>query len=370
MNEITLTNCRFELLNENQIKNFDKVKTKFMKTPLLLLGICTSLFAGAQTIELADTISTGNSMTYYVLDSNATAYADITGAAVTWDYSAVGAYGMAPNVNNVIDRADSDFASDFPSAAYAESFENSVNTFFSNNAAGNEVIVHGFVFQELANDFIIKYDSDQLISYKFPMNLGDTYTDPIAGTATVPLAGDIVIDGEATITADGTGTLKVGDVTYTNVIRVHTTEVSEGIILGSPAVITRESYVYYDIDNFNMPIFIHATVLAELGLGGDFGFTAVYSKDEITDYVGIATTKSPEVNFSVYPNPSTVDFVTVSTPEGTESIAVMNAIGEIVYKVNKPTTYETINVSNLANGVYFVQTTNAGATKTLKLIVK
>lgn len=341
-----------------------------MKTPLLLVGICASFYGTAQTIELADTISTGNSMNYYVLDSNATAYAAVTGAAVTWDYSAVGAYGMAPNSNDVIDRIDSDFASDFPSATYAENFENSVNTFFTNDAGSNQVIVHGFVFQELSNDFIIKYDTDPLISYKFPMNLGDSYTDPIAGTATVPLAGDIDIEGEATVTADGTGTLKVGDVTYSNVIRVHTTEVSEGIILGSAAVITRESYVYYDIDNFNMPVFIHATVLAELGLGGDFGFTAVYSRNEVTDYVSIEETLHENTNLSVYPNPAMGGIATVTCPAGTESIKVMNTLGAVVYTINAPSTVETINLSNFTKGIYFVQTTKAGTTKTLKFIVK
>lgn len=341
-----------------------------MKTPLLILGICAGFCSTAQTIELADTISTGNSMTYYVLDSNATSYAAVTGADVTWDYSTVGAYTLAPNDNEVIDRVDSDFASEFPLANYAERFENSVNTFFSNDASGNQVIVHGFVFQELSNDFIIKYDSDPLISYKFPMDLGDTYSDPIAGTATVPLAGDIAIDGNATVTADGTGTLKVGDVTYTNVIRVHTTEVSEGVILGAAAIITRESYVYYDIDNFNMPVFIHATVLAELGLGGDFGFTAVYSKNEITDYVGVNEIAKETTTLSVYPNPATEGFATITSAEGTELLTVINTLGEVVYTVNNPSVSETISVANLTRGIYFVQSTKAGVVKTLKFVVK
>lgn len=341
-----------------------------MKTPLLLLGICASFYGTAQTIELADTISAGNSMDYFVLDSNANAYSAVIGAGSVWDYSEVGGYGLAANTNDVILKDASTFATDFPTATYAENFENSVNTFFSNDAGSNQVIVHGFVFQELSNDFIIKYDTDPLISYKFPMNLGDSYTDPIAGTATVPLAGDIDIEGEATVTADGTGTLKVGDATYSNVIRVHTTEVSEGMILGSAAVITRESYVYYDIDNFNMPVFIHATVLAELGLGGDFGFTAVYSRDEVTEYANVDVANSSDINLSVYPNPATGDFTTITNPEEAESMTILNALGEVVYTVNAPSMTETINVANLANGIYFVQTTKAGTTKTLKFIVK
>ena len=339
-----------------------------MKTPLLLLGICAGVAASAQTIELSDTISTGDAMTYYVLDSNATAYADVTGAGVVWDYNAVGTYGDPANDNNVIDRTASEFSDDFPGAMYAEEFENSVNTFFTNDPDNNRVIVHGFVFQELSNDFIIKYDTDPLISYTFPMNEGDSYTDDIAGTATVPLAGDIAISGSAEVTADGSGTLKVAGNEYSNVIRVHTREVSEGVILGSPATITRESYVYYDIDNYNMPIFIHAAVLAELGAGGDFGFTAVYSKDEPAGFVGVEENTSA-LNVSVYPNP-THDFATVTTVEGTESVVVLNAIGQTVMTINQPMTSEKIDFSNFNKGVYFIQAVKGDATRTEKVIVK
>lgn len=340
-----------------------------MKTPLLLLGICAGFYGTAQTIGLEDTLSTGDAMTYYVVDSNAVNLSDVTGADAVWDYSEISGYAIPPNDNNVIDGSASDFAEFFPTARYAEAFENSINTFFTNNAAGSEVIVHGFVFQELSNDFIIAYDTDPLISYQYPMSLGDSYSDDIAGTATVPLAGDVAISGSADVTADGTGTLKIGPTDYPNVIRVHTEEVSTGIILGSTATITRESFVYYDIDNFNMPIFIHARVNAELGAGGDFGFTAVYSKDEITDHVSIEEDEAP-LSLSVYPNPATDDFATITTPEGTSSVVVMNSLGQVVMTINNPQTLEKIDVSKFNTGIYFVQAVKGEATKTAKLIVK
>jgi len=156
-----------------------------MKTPLLLLGICAGFCSTAQTLELADTISTGDAMTYYVLDSNATSYAAVTGADVVWDYNDLGGYMVPSNDNNVIPGSASDFADDFPMAVYAEAFENSVNTFFTNDPGESQVIVHGFVFEELANDFVIQYDEDPLISIKFPMNQGDTYTDAIKGLSLI-----------------------------------------------------------------------------------------------------------------------------------------------------------------------------------------
>jgi hypothetical protein len=174
------------------------------------------------------------------------------------------------------------------------------------------------------------------------------------------------------VTADGTGTLKVGDVEYTNVIRVHTVENTSGLIVvfGTTLSVTRDSYVYYDIDNYNMPIFIHASIIAEVGVAGTFGFTAVYSRDEITDYVSVEETIQENTNLSVYPNPATGDFATLTSPAGTESVAILNTLGAVVYTINAPATVETINLSNFAKGIYFVQTTKAGTTKTLKFIVK
>ena len=72
----------------------------------------------------------------------------------------------------------------------------------------------------------------------------------------------------------------------------------------------------------------------------------------------------------MYPNPATGDFATLTSPAGTESVAILNTLGAVVYTINAPATVETINLSNFAKGIYFVQTTKAGTTKTLKFIVK
>lgn len=339
-----------------------------MKTPLLILGICAGIYTNAQTIELADTISTGDAMTYYVLDSNATNLAAVTGAAVNWDYSGIAAYNIAPNANNVINAADSDFGADFTEARYSEDFENSVKTFFTNDAAGSQVLVHGFVFQEETSDFVINY-TDPLISYKYPMVQGDTYTDDISGTATV-MDIPVAISGDATVTADGSGTLVVGGVTYNNVLRVHTVEFSEGMLLTETVSIGRESYVYYDIDNFNMPVFIHASIEVDAGPGGEFGFTTVYTRGEITDYVGVEKNNAVAADLSVYPNPCVAGMATVSTIPGTESLTIINSLGQTVRTINNPTATEKIDVSDLNRGVYFVQAVKNGAVRTEKFVIK
>ena len=342
---------------------------KIMKTPLLLLGICIGFNSMAQSFDIDDTLSTGDMNTYYVLDSNALNLSEVTGTGVTWDYSTIGAVDTDPNANNIIDRSASYFDEYYPSADYCELFENSVYTFFSNDADAEEVNVHGFVFQEIENDFIIAYDVDPLVSAKFPMNYGVTYTDDIAGRAILPLADEVDITGTATVNVDGSGTLIVGDVTYTDVVRVHTVEDSEGfvVVFGVTITITRDSYVYY-AEGTDMPVFIYANVDAGLGIAGDFGFTAVYSANEITEGVGVNNYANQDVELSVYPNPSTNGLLTIVTEQGTEQLIVRNSLGQIVENLNKPTNTIKLNLNSYENGIYFVEAIKAGKSSTTKFV--
>ncbi len=341
-----------------------------MKTPLLLLGICAGIASTAQTIELADTIYTGNSMTYYVLDSNAVNYAGTTGTGVNWDYSTIGAYDIPPNTNAVIDAEGSEYDAEFPDAHYNENFENGILSYLSHNPTDNETIVHGFVFEEASGTFVIKYDVDPLISLKYPMSQGDSYIDDISGTV-LTAGSSFAISGTATVSADGSGSLQVGDNTYTSVIRVYTKEVVSGTTpVGTSATFTRESYFYYDIENFNQPVFIHGKIAVDAGLLGDFEFSTVYGRDLITDYVGIEENKAEALNLSVYPNPVTGNAATITVSEGADKLTVLNTLGQSVLTINNPAKVETVNMADLKTGVYFVQVQKGSALRTEKFVVK
>ena len=56
---------------------------------------------------------------------------------------------------------------------------------------------------------------------------------------------------------------------------------------------------------------------------------------------------------SVYPNPAS-DLVTVKNAENA-NIVIMNMVGEVVATVENASSIESINISNLANGTYFVR---------------
>ncbi|MCG8577327.1 MAG: T9SS type A sorting domain-containing protein [Flavobacteriales bacterium] len=336
-----------------------------MKQSLLILGLVAGVYSQAQ-LTTANMLSNGDMRSYYSLDSSASNLASVTGTDVTWDYSNIGGYMMTPNDLNVIDASASAFASDFPSTSLCEEFNNGVQTFFNN--VGDDVIVDGFVYQEAGNDFVVRYETDDLIALALPMNVSESYTDAVDGVAIIPLAGTVNIDGDATVTCDGSGTLNIGSNTYTNVIRIHTLEETSGNALGQDILITRESFVYYDLDDANpLPIVRHDRVEADLDAGGTYGFQAMYSKDAVTDYVGVE--EGETTTLSVYPNPAT-DVLSISFEGTAQELSIFNAAGQVVYTSTAVQNLETIDVSAFDAGIYMVQIRTENGLKTEKVTVK
>ncbi len=336
-----------------------------MKQSLLLIALLTGIYGGAQ-LTTANQFNIGDSRAYYSLDSNATNLSTILGTGVTWDYSLItGYFGSTTNTNNVLDASTAMFASDYPTTALAEEFQNGVHTYFNN--VGSDVIVDGFVYQEGGSDIVVQYDIDDLLALSLPMNVTDTYTDPIAGDATASI-GTVDLTGTANITCDGSGTLIIGIYTYPNVIRIHTLEVSSGDFAGETIVVTRESYVYYDLDDANpLPIFRHDRVEVDLGAFGNLGFQAVYSKDDVTNYVNLDDTTTNSL--SIYPNPAR-DILTISFEGTTAHLTVMNAAGQIVYTNTSFQNIESINISDFEAGIYLVQIKTDKGITTEKVTVK
>jgi hypothetical protein len=324
-----------------------------MKHAILFLGLIGGFAANAQ-LTIDDTLYTGDAIAYYTLDSNAADLAAITGAGVTWDYSLIAGYnGITPNSDDVVDAASTSYSTDFPTTNYCEQLTGGVWTFFSNDDATDRVMVDGFVYDDGTTTFTVAYNVDNLIALQYPVNLSDTWTDPIEGTATIPAVGSVDVVGQAIITCDGTGTLKIGTNTYPNVIRVHVDEESEGTFFGQTIIMTRESFVYYDLDATNpMPIFRHDAVYADLDAGGIYGFSAVYSKDQVTNFVGMEN--STEVAFNVYPSPAT-DVITVETGAENAEVSILNAAGQIVRNITATSPKEVVDISSLDPGIYVVK---------------
>lgn len=110
----------------------------------------------------------------------------------------------------------------------------------------------------------------------------------------------------------------------------------------------------------------YAAVNAANGNGQNTGDKIYQTSQSYTQFfVGIADNLlMDEVN--VYPNPAT-SFVNVNLPENAE-LRIVNLSGQLVNYVQNTATTERIDLSNLANGVYFVQVLHDSERATIKLL--
>jgi len=340
-----------------------------MKKLLLFAGVGSTLFASAQTVTVNDTLSSGSSATYYVLDSNAVNLSAVTGTGVTWDYSTISGYaGLPTNLDTVINRADSPYSADFLAADYNDDLNNGASVFFSNSV--DSMTIHGFVLGVDTYTIVVQHNQNPLIGLKYPMTVGDSYTDLTAGQVDINGVANGPTTGTATISVDGSGTLKVGATTHSGITRVKLVETINATITimpfpPTPATVTRTIYSYYDLVNEDLPIFLHATIdVISIPFNG--GYVAVYSTD-VPAYAGVD--ENTEIGFSVFPNPS-ASLVTITSDGTANKLTVINAVGQVVLTVLNPQNTETIDAAKFESGVYIIQLQKGDVVTNQKLIVE
>lgn len=342
-----------------------------MKKTLLFCGLLTSTLLNAQSLTASDTLSAGEFLNYYSADTSANEYSTVAGSGVTWDYSNIAfldGTNVGMHLDSVINMTDATSTNQgyYPSASYQEQFDTGIQSFFSNFGA-DSVVTYGFIFNDGTTDNVIRYNNDPLTSAKFPMALGISYTDAVDGEA-IANGVTAAMSGSATINVDGTGTLLLAGNSYSNVIRVKTIEnISGNIPLVGAVIITRTSYMYYDITTSKLPIFIYGKVDADLGNTGTTHIKTVWSKDPLSGNAGVESIKS-QPSVSIYPNPAS-SIVNISTKNAT-SIKVINSIGQTIYTSNVNSSTQSIDVSNFATGIYFVEISNTTEKITKKLVIK
>jgi len=339
-----------------------------MKKILLPFAVVGAIAANAQSYTVNDTISAGDSETFYVADSNAVDYATTTGTGVTWDYSTLFTYAGTQSLDTIKNASDSPDYGDYSMADYHDDLAGGASNFFTNFQ--DSVISYGYMFTVDGNQVKVMHNIDPLKMMNLPMSYGDSYTDSTYGTAEV-FSNSATTEGDVTVTADGTGDLILGPTTFSNVIRIKLEEtINATIDLGmfgtAQGTVTRTVYSYYDLANQTMPVFMHASIFVNSNLFNG-GYTAVYSS---VDLEGASIEEQLSASdISVYPNPAE-QMVKISTPEGADAVTVLNAIGQTVKTVQNPSALTSIDVSEYETGVYFVQVTKGGAKITKKLFVK
>jgi len=87
----------------------------------------------------------------------------------------------------------------------------------------------------------------------------------------------------------------------------------------------------------------------------------------VMDYNLSAATFSQIEGLKLYPNPTKNNLYVETTLNGDINVSIINMLGKEV--LNSKVTNNTVNVANLANGIYIVKVTEEGKTSTKKLII-
>lgn len=325
--------------------------------------------AVAQTYTAIDSITAGDAINYYVVDSSAANLDGTAGTGITWDYSTLTGYpGAATNLDTNILAADSPQAASFPNAYYNDVMNGGTSIFYENYP--DSVISHGYVFEIDGNEITIKHDVDNMKTLEFPMNQGDSFTDAISGTIDVPafsIAGEPQA-GSVTVTADGTGSINIGGVVIPNVIRIKLVETLTATVTIPPLPpqsgdVTRTVYSYYDHTNEVLPVFLHANIdVQATGFGG--AFQAVYSTVDVTS-VGIETESVAE--HKVYPNP-TSDYINFASNNQIEEVILTDMAGKVVYEGENLGAFTKLDISKFNKGTYVLTTVEKGVYSTQQII--
>lgn len=344
-----------------------------MKKPLLITFLLTSAIASAQMTS-ANEPTIGENVDLFVIDSFATNYSGVTGAAVTWDYTNTGGYNGTTQTVEVLDPSTEVFVDSFPGATKVISIGGTIKTYFSSTASDRTS--QGFHMDEASlGDVLAMYSNDELIVANYPMSYGSgTVTDSYDGNLSLTFNGFPVYEsltGSADALIDGEGTLIYPDGTSaTGVIRYHSYDVANTTlpIVGAVDVI-RDQYEYYDYANQNLPVFMHVTITI-VQSGGTTPISETNLVLSKVDGIANASVNGIEVvDFTVAPNPVNDKVVVYGELSSNAQATLTDQSGRVLETLNVANG-QSIDMSNYANGMYLITIKDSGATTTKTIIKK
>lgn len=313
-----------------------------MKKTLLSLFILLSVIANAQLTQSNHAPASGDPVfaTYQCDSTGITPGA--SGAGANWNYaitehlSILNSYTTATSSNVAFNPADVSISSGANNTTYFKSSATDLKYY------GGDLSINSY-------NMSVKYSSPAIFAI-YPMSINTTTTSITSGTVnlTSPFAVSQAFTGTCTILADGTGTLVLPAKTFTNVMKVVTTQT---IIAGFAATVYLKNNDYYAIGVSKAPILsIQASTINAAGQPSSTQTLVTVQKNY--NVVSVKENQKSAIELSVFPNPATnfINFTTAST-EANKVIA-FDITGKIVATEIMETGKAKMTTSNLTSGVY------------------
>ncbi|HXD92989.1 MAG TPA: T9SS type A sorting domain-containing protein [Bacteroidia bacterium] len=297
-----------------------------------------------------------------------------SGTAQNWDYSSIFANTYAAPMTFVTP-AGNPGASSFPNATLAADEGGGNWAYFKTGASG--LVIDGVDAMIQGSAAVIDYTPDEMI-IPTPFTYSNTVNNVYGSTFNVTVGGfpaTVHHRANRTITADAFGTLKTPAGTYSNVLRIKTYEITSdsAFVLGS------DQYNQYDTTTtYNWVQNTPDALLMEIDINKAGAVTSAKYLQTFSN--GINVVKHAEFVTNLYPNPtSTLAYLAYENETATKvSASIFDVMGRQVATLlnnqeqaaGKQTLAIDVTNLQLPQGLYMIQLTVNGATKTLKLNVQ
>lgn len=307
----------------------------------------------AQLTQSNNAPAAGDTYTMYQCD---TISPGASGAGAMWNFASITThssiiknYGASAVTNANYPSANVAVGSSTNDIAYLASTANSLGYYGGNIAVG--LITGSLTYTAPA------------VNASYPMSLNTTSSSAIGGTVFISsLSMNGTFTGNSSVLVDGSGTITLPgtNVTFSNTLRVLTTQTMMVAVSIGNATVTQANYNYYAA-GIKAPVFAISTSTAVVSsLAGNSTTTQTFvtrNKDAAsaptnTSTVGFAENNLNASLFTVFPNPSNtyVNFVT-NHPDANQ-VSVYDITGKLVEKQNLNEGKLKVDVSSYNKGLY------------------
>ena len=217
------------------------------------------------------------------------------------------------------------------------------------------------------------------IHASYSMMYNTTATSTFVGTLKSGTNNGTISGGTSTVIADGQGTLNLPNRSFSNALRVYT---YTGFNFSVPTLfatgsVKLETWDYYSsLTNYPstkiQPLFtIAASTIAVTSPTNVVQTATIVSINKNYEYVGISENSSEVSELNLFPNPASgnVNLVFVNANAEVVTVEISNALGQLVRKENLANTKglvnQTVDITNIETGVYFVKV-NVGTKSSVK----
>lgn len=265
------------------------------------------------------------------------------GSNATWDFSA-----RATN-SNVVNSYTTSAASSgsYPSANVVQGFSSSNMTYY--NSTANELWYYGGPLEIQSLKATTNYSAPAIYG-KYPMSLNTTSTVVTGGSisATAPIPASGTFTGTSMVELDGTGNLVLSTGTFSNVMRVHTTQMLDFVAGGGFITGTLSTSMYEYYGQLKSPLFTIAYLTATVQ-GNQYGDTLVFRN---SNAVPVGIVEVEEGPLTLYPQPAYSQLQIKNLPVHARSVEVYDLSGRQIATYPARSRNVEVNVEDYPGGVF------------------